>query len=294
LGKVVGNPTKLLTLEEVKAAIAFHQPKLRASTDGQKIHIEGVYLVFEEDVVAVPDGPLAEFDIRMELPDLYPCREPKVFEVGGRIPREPKRHINPDGDCCVTVWEHWLATANDHSFGSFLRGPLNEYFLGQFWFEQTGKWPFGERPHGMPGLEEAYADALQIANKRKSTAPLPSRRLDGYAASSSAEYRSKHVAPAESEKAGSEEWWNLESMRSALSAEIRFGACLCRPDVWSGAAWTGVEGPQRGRICPCERRRSHEPPQYVRRRSTRSPSSTGAPLSFSASKMTALIVTPRR
>lgn len=168
MGKVVGEPTKLLTLEEVKAAIAFDQPKLRASGENQKIYLEGAYLVFEQDVVAAPDGPIAEFDIRMELPNLYPRREPKVFEVGGRIPRSPDRHINPDGDCCVTVWENWLVTANDHSFKSFLNGPLNEYFLGQFWFEKAGKWPFGERAHGASGLEEAYADALGIANRRKS------------------------------------------------------------------------------------------------------------------------------
>jgi len=168
LGKVVGKPPNLLTLEEVKAAIAFDQPKLRASADGEKIHIGGSYLVFEKDVVSAPGGPIAEFNIRIELPDPYPRHEPKVFEVGGKIPRTPERHINPDGDCCITVWENWLVTADDHSLGSFLSGPLNEYFLGQFWFEKTGKWPFGERAHGTPGLEEAYADALGIPNRRRS------------------------------------------------------------------------------------------------------------------------------
>jgi hypothetical protein len=112
LGKVVGKPTKRLTLEEVKAAIAFDQPKLRASASNHKIHIQGAYLVFEKDVVAAPDGPIAEFDVRAEFPDLYPRWEPKVFEVGGRNPREPERHINPDDDCCVTVWENWLVTAD--------------------------------------------------------------------------------------------------------------------------------------------------------------------------------------
>lgn len=167
MGQVVGSPTRLLTLEEAKAAIAFDQPKLRASAHDKKIYVEGTYLVFEKDVVAAPGGPIAEFDIRVELANLYPRREPKVFEVGGRIPREAARHINPDGDCCITVWENWLITADDHSLSSFLTGPLNEYFLGQFWFEQTGKWPFGERAHGTPGLEDAYADALGIPNKRK-------------------------------------------------------------------------------------------------------------------------------
>jgi hypothetical protein len=125
-------------------------------------------LVFEKDVVAPPDGPITEFEIKIKFPESYPWREPKVFEVGGRIPRRADRHINSDGDCCVTVWENWLVTSDNHSVGGFLNGPLYEYLLGQFWFEKTGKWPFGERAHGAPGLEEAYADALGIPNRRQS------------------------------------------------------------------------------------------------------------------------------
>lgn len=167
MGKVVNRRTTLLTIEEVKEAIVFDQPKLRASANGRDIQIAGSYLVFEKGVVAAPGGPITEFVVRIELSPLYPRREPKVFEVGGRIPREPDRHINPDGDCCVTVWENWLVTADDPSFSGFISGPLNEYFLGQYWFERTGKWPFGERAHGAPGLAEAYADALGIPNKRE-------------------------------------------------------------------------------------------------------------------------------
>ncbi|MDE2441422.1 MAG: hypothetical protein KGP14_10385, partial [Betaproteobacteria bacterium] len=156
-----------LTLEKVQAAIAFDQPKLHARLTGEQILIEGGFLVVEKDVAAAPDGPITEFSIRLEVSRRYPNLEPKVFEVDGRIPRNPDHHINDDGDCCVTVWEHWLATAADRSIGSFINGPLNEYFLSQFWFEKTGKWPFGERPHGTAGMEEAYADALGIANRRE-------------------------------------------------------------------------------------------------------------------------------
>lgn len=166
MGQLVGK-RKELALEEVKAAIAFDQPKLHARKDDRTIHVEGSYLVFEKNVVAAPGGPITAFDIRMELPVHYPCFEPKVFETGGRIPREPDRHINPDGDCCITVWEHWLATAADQSIAGYINGPLHEYFLGQFWFEKTGRWPFGERAHGTAGLEQAYAEVLRVANNRR-------------------------------------------------------------------------------------------------------------------------------
>lgn len=155
-----------LTLKEINATIAFGQPKLHATENGADIHVRGAYLVCENGAVANPVGPISEFDIEIIVPNRYPRCEPKVFEVGGRIRREPDRHINADGDCCVTIWEHWLLTAPDHSFTAYLNGPVNEFFLGQYWFERTGTWPFGERPHGQKGLVEAYADLLGIPPKK--------------------------------------------------------------------------------------------------------------------------------
>lgn len=158
----------MLTIEEIRDAIIFEQPKLHAHLAGRKIIVEGAYIISEMDVVAAPEGPITEFEIRMELSGHYPREEPKVFEVGGRIPRIPDRHINPGGDCCVTVWEHWLATASDQSVLSYINGPLHEYFLGQLCFEKTGLWPFGERAHGYEGFQEAVADALGVPNKKES------------------------------------------------------------------------------------------------------------------------------
>ena len=45
-------------------------------------------------------------------------------------------HINPAGDCCIMVWEEWLVLAPDTSFRGFLRGPVHDYFLNQWWFEK--------------------------------------------------------------------------------------------------------------------------------------------------------------
>jgi hypothetical protein len=166
LGKVLTS-TKKLTLEEVKSAIAFDQPKLKAEQRGSDIVIRGSYLLFEDGVIANPAGPISEFGVEIVAPSGFPYLEPKVFETGGRIPRSADRHVNHDGDCCVTVWEHWLVCAPDRSFATFLNGPVREYFLAQYWYEKTGKWPFGERAHGHDGLQEAYAEALGTANKKE-------------------------------------------------------------------------------------------------------------------------------
>ncbi|MFD2855734.1 hypothetical protein ACFSZS_14520 [Seohaeicola zhoushanensis] len=168
MDQIVGRSGTLLTLDQVRAAVSFDQPNLIAESDGKRIRLEGTYLVFEKGVVAAPDGPITSFEISMELSERYPRQEPRVFETGERIPRVAERHINPNGDCCVTVWENWLVEVNDHTLSSYLNGPMNEYFLGQFWYEKTGKWPFGERSHGLKGLEEAYADALGISNNAES------------------------------------------------------------------------------------------------------------------------------
>lgn len=163
----VMNKSKKLTLLEVRTAIAFDQPELRATLKGRNIHIQGSYKLFENGAVSNPAGPITSFDVLMIFASDFPHQEPKVFEIGGRIPRCADRHINLGGDCCVTVWEHWLTSSGDVSFAMFLNGPIHEYFLSQYWYERTGKWPFGEREHGLRGLEEAYAEALGITNRKK-------------------------------------------------------------------------------------------------------------------------------
>ena len=130
---------KKLTLEEVRRAIAFDQPKLEATQIGKFIVIEGQFLLLEDVAKASSNGPITEFDVKIIVSDRYPRKEPVVFETASMIPRDIDRHIvNEDGACCVTVWEEWLAEANDLSFAAYLRGPLREFFLSQYWFEETG------------------------------------------------------------------------------------------------------------------------------------------------------------
>lgn len=154
----------MLSIEEVKAAILFDQPKLQVTFDSTDIYISGTYLLTESG--ASPNGPLVEYDIKILLSPKYPNIEPKVFEVGGQIPHDEERHINRGGDCCITVWEHWLATAKDISFSSFLNGPIRSFFFSQYWFDKTKKWPFKEYEHGEDGLLEAFADVLGVSPKR--------------------------------------------------------------------------------------------------------------------------------
>ena len=143
-------------LADVEASLAELQPHLKIVKNEPEIVIEGSFLL------SGSVGPFDQYQLRVLMADGYPKREPKVFETGGRIPRDRDRHINLNGDCCLTVWEEWLVTAPDTSFSGFLEGPVHEFFLSQWWFEKKGVWPFGARPHGADGMLDAYAEVLGV------------------------------------------------------------------------------------------------------------------------------------
>ncbi len=147
-------------LSSVKKTISFHQPFLVVENKKSEVTVKGRFLLHESVSQIDPRGPLTEYELEIFVPRTYPRKQPIVFETGGKIPRIDERHINGRGDCCILVWDHWLLTTEDASFSSYFSGPLHDYFLGQHHFELFGKWPFGERAHGYPGLVEAYVETI--------------------------------------------------------------------------------------------------------------------------------------
>jgi hypothetical protein len=143
-------------LAEVELALVEVQPSLRVVSAAAPLAVEGNF------VIRSSEGPIDAFAVRIVLDFRYPDVEPSVFETANRIPRTVDRHVNVDGSCCLTVWESWLVISNDLSFRAFLEGPMQEFFLNQFFFEKTGKWRLGERSHGFAGVIEAFADVLGI------------------------------------------------------------------------------------------------------------------------------------
>ena len=120
-------------------------PELRISSSKFPVTIEGTF------VLAGSKGPFDGYDVRIELHDGFPIDQPRLFELGGRIPATDERHIFPAGFACLEVWPTWLAQSADWSVGAVLRGPIRNFLLSQHHFDRTGEWPFGEHAHGDAG-----------------------------------------------------------------------------------------------------------------------------------------------
>lgn len=152
-----------LSAASVEAEIGFEQPELSVEERDNGILLSGSFIVTDGSGKIEKLGPLTRFEVAILLPLGFPESEPIVFETGGRIPKTMDRHVYPESKCCcITIWETWYLTATDRTLRGYLLGPVNNYFFGQYYFEQTKEWPLGEWDHGLEGILDAYAEILGI------------------------------------------------------------------------------------------------------------------------------------
>jgi hypothetical protein len=149
-----------MTAQELQTEIQEVQPDLLVTARSGGFDIGGIFRVLDNEGIL-----LDEFQIRMaisECPLLFP---PQITETGGRLPVDVNRHVNPaNGTVCYFTNEDfylWLAQGNG-KVSEFLEGPLRNYFISQLSFQQTGQWPFGERPHGNLGRLDFYLDLFGL------------------------------------------------------------------------------------------------------------------------------------
>jgi len=142
---------------EVVSVLRQHQPELTATLLPDRIAVSGIFVCVSDD------GPFDRFEIEMEISSLFPKKEPRLFEVAGRIPRIIERHIfTSTGCCCLGLWEAWLLKTETANFESYLLGPVTSYFVSQYLFEMTGEWPFGEQGHSIEEIALTYSEALGL------------------------------------------------------------------------------------------------------------------------------------
>lgn len=145
---------------EAKRAVAFDHPQLEARLADDAVVIEGTFTVSPRRDGYRAHGAIAQYGVRMKFPAGFPAQEPKVNELHHAFPHTAEYHCNPNGDCCICVYETWRAETVHASIADFLDGPVRNFFLSQFIRQETGEWPFGEWEHGAEGYLAACADRL--------------------------------------------------------------------------------------------------------------------------------------
>lgn len=150
-------------LAEIQELIKTTYPTLHVIVGEMSVGIRGSLFLHDLDTKQEID----RYTIEVELLTDYPKSIPLVREAGGRIPRITDRHINDNGTACLFVpderWKHYPESA---SIVDFIGGPVYQFFLGQSYFEITGKWLFGQRSHGTKGLFEYYAEVLETKDAK--------------------------------------------------------------------------------------------------------------------------------
>lgn len=102
------------------------------------------------------------YTVRLDVHPKYPDVEPILTCAKNEVPREIDRHVYSDGTACLCVSgeirKYWPIGSD---LSAFISGLVKPFFIGQFYYDKFGSWPdTGQRPHGRPGIVEAYQEIL--------------------------------------------------------------------------------------------------------------------------------------
>jgi len=158
---MAGNIKKTHNLESLnKEILTVKQkyPTLNILYDKKVTYLQGSFPIHYNE------QEIDRFVIRIEIPLNYPRSIPRVWEIGGRIPRILKRHINVrDGSACLFLeFERWQYFPPGSTLIDFLDGPIRSFLLMQCCFEKGISWSHGERSHGRTGIIEYFQELTGV------------------------------------------------------------------------------------------------------------------------------------
>lgn len=121
------------------------------------------------------------YELRITIPEIYPEVLPMFEELGGKIPRNPDHHVNPDGTLCLGSELRLLKQLRDTpDISLFIENSLIPYLYAQSHKRIFGgDFVFGELQHGALGIfedcehlfylkgKEAVVYALELLGKKR-------------------------------------------------------------------------------------------------------------------------------
>lgn len=103
-----------------------------------------------------------DFILRIVLHDGYPHTLPSVYEESGRISDEFE-HRYVDGSLCFGVpGEILMGFPGGIDLVGLIEGPVTSCLYSAAFLQRYGRYPFGERSHGMAGVLEYYRELFEV------------------------------------------------------------------------------------------------------------------------------------
>lgn len=156
-------------LKQIKE-VELNYPSLHFHNEKELLIIKGTFPLIDKK----NNKEIDRYWIEIEVPTNYPIDIPNVRETGGRIPRIPDRHINPNGYACLFLEEEKNKfVKRNTTLLEFIEEHVFNFFCGQTYFELTekesgkGEWIFGEWSHGTDGIFEFYSKNLNTNDINK-------------------------------------------------------------------------------------------------------------------------------
>jgi hypothetical protein len=134
-------------------------PKLnRAITSEGKVILNG-----ELEIIDACGKFWEAFEVEIHPVNGFPLQFPRVFEVGGKIPRIADWHIYDDiKSCCVAIPpEESIACKQGISLVKFVDDFVLPYFFNQAFRRVEGYYKNGEYSHGVQGIFEFYDETFK-------------------------------------------------------------------------------------------------------------------------------------
>lgn len=125
--------------------------------------IEAQGIVAGELILADKMGiELDKYLIEIHPVSEYPQEFPRVFEVGGRIPRNIDWHVfESDGHCCLMAQPDQILVCKEGiTLATFIENQVKPYFFNQLHREMHGYF-LKERSHGLQGELEFFFDLFR-------------------------------------------------------------------------------------------------------------------------------------
>ncbi len=107
-----------------------------------------------KDKIEISDS----YQLQIAIPQSFPKEIPKITEIGHKIPREAKYHVNGDDTLCLgSALRVRQSLSQNPSIPGFTKNCLLPYLYAiSHKLKYGGDFPFGELDHGEPGVIADY------------------------------------------------------------------------------------------------------------------------------------------